>query len=63
MSKLHSKKLFVTLTYFLSFEMRHDSRFCGSVIFYAEFLHTPMAPKAITIIITVVAFYQAIIRW
>ena len=40
---IHSKKLMVTLTYFLSFEMRQNS------IFYlcTEFLHTQIAPKAI----------------
>ena len=50
-ARVHGKKLFVTLPYFLSFEMRHDSKIQLPVyILYTEFLHTPIAPKAIIII-------------
>ena len=62
-ARVHGKKLFVTLTYFLSFEMRHDSEIQLPVyILYTEFLHTPMSPKVIIIIEVACFSFQDIVK-
>ena len=54
-TRAHSKNVFVTLTYSLTFETRASRQQMFSYLLYTEFLHTPMA-----IIIIGVAFYHAI---